>query len=292
MSNPISRALRKTTPLEILCGGAVVLYLGLFILYPYGHVLVYSFWEKDLYTIRPAFSFENYQRIFERTLYTQVVTNSLQVAATVTAISGLVGYLLAYQLARYAGRWKYVLFVLLIVPLWTSFLLRAYIWKIILGRNGIISGALTQLGMRPENLDFLLYSRFSISIALIYIFIPFVALPVFAAVEKLPPSYMEASADLGARPTWTFWFITFPLTVPALLAGSTIVFCLSFGDFIAPALLGGTEDIMITNVIIGQFGAAFDWPFGSALAIVVLATVIVAVSSTAWLAQRVVGGRT
>ncbi|MDQ0317435.1 ABC transporter permease [Amorphus orientalis] len=275
----------------LVCAGAALLYTAAFILYPYGHVGVFSFWAKDLYSIRPDFILDNYQRIVERPLYLTVIGNSLRIATMVTLVSAVMGYVLAMFLARYAGRWKNTLFILLLVPLWTSFLLRAYVWKIILGRNGLIGGFLGQFGVEPDQLGFLLYSDVSIVIALVYIFVPFVAIPVFAALEKIPPAYGEASADLGARPIRTFVHVTFPLTVPSLLAGCTIVFCLSFGDFITPALLGGSDNIMIANVIIGQFGAAFDWPFGSALAIVVLATVLVVVSAAAWVGNRVAGGR-
>lgn len=289
-----TRATRRLFPVSattVMCGLAALAYVAAFIAYPYGHVGVFSFWEKDLYSIRPAFILDNYARIAERPLYLHVIGNSLRIAALVTLISAILGYTLAAFLERYAGRWRTLLFFLLIVPLWTSFLLRAYVWKIILGRNGLIGGVLGQVGVQPDDIGFLLYSDVSIVIALVYIFVPFVAIPVFAALEKIPASYREASADLGARPFQTFLDVVFPLTVPSLLAGSTIVFCLSFGDFITPALLGGSDDIMIANIIIGQFGAAFDWPFGSALAIVVLATVMLVVTGAAWLGNRVAGGR-
>ncbi len=264
--------------IELLCGGAAALYLLLFTVLPYANVVVFSFWEKDLYTIRPAFSLDNFARALGNELYFSVVLNSLQVAAGVTLIAGLLGYLLAYFLAAYAARWRNLLFFLLIVPLWTSFLLRAYIWKIILGRNGLLNSLLMDLGLLSEPAGFLLYNKFSITLALVYIFLPFIALPVYAALEKIPRAYLEASADLGSPPLQTFWRVIFPLTLPGLAAGATVVFCLSFGDFITPALLGGSEDIMIANVIISQFGAAFDWPFGSALALLVVAVVLAIVA--------------
>ncbi|WP_156829232.1 ABC transporter permease [Amorphus coralli] len=286
-----TRRFARPSLTTLVCGLAALVYVAVFIAYPYAHVGVFSFWEKDLYSIRPAFILDNYARIVERPLYLHVIGNSLRIAAFVTLISAVLGYTLAMFLERYAGRWKTLLFFLLIVPLWTSFLLRAYVWKIILGRNGLISGILGQFGIQPDDIGFMLYSEVSIVIALVYIFVPFVAIPVFAALEKIPPSYREASADLGARPFQTFLDVVFPLTVPSLLAGSTIVFCLSFGDFITPALLGGSDNIMIANIIIGQFGAAFDWPFGSALAIVVLATVMLVVTTAAWIGNRVAEGR-
>ena len=286
-----SRRLPSVSAPTLVCAVAALAYVAVFVAYPYAHVGVFSFWEKDLYSIRPAFIFDNYARIVDRPLYLQVIGNSLRIAALVTLISAVLGYTLAVFLERYAGRWKTLLFFLLIVPLWTSFLLRAYVWKIILGRNGLVSGLLSQIGIQPDDIGFMLYSDVSIVIALVYIFVPFVAIPVFAALEKIPPAYREASADLGARPFQTFLGVVFPLTVPSLLAGATIVFCLSFGDFITPALLGGSDNIMIANIIIGQFGAAFDWPFGSALAIVVLATVMLVVTTAAWIGNRVAGGR-
>jgi len=287
----VSRSRLGLAPVTLLCCVGALLYVAAFVLYPYGHVTVFSFWEKDLYSIRPAFILDNYQRISERPLYLRVVMNSLQVAAMVTVVSAVLGYVMAWFLAHHSGRWKNLFFILLIVPLWTSFLLRAYVWKIILGRNGIISAILGNFGVVPEDLGFLLYSDLSIVIALVYIFVPFIAIPVYAALEKIPVSLTEASADLGASAAKTFFHVVFPLTVPGLLAGATIVFCLSFGDFITPSLLGGSENIMIANVIISQFGAAFDWPFGSALAVVVLITVLVVVSSTDWMGRKIAGGR-
>lgn len=287
---PLFRSRGRVPRVTLICAIGALLYIGAFILYPYGHVIVFSFWEKDLYTIRPAVILDNYQRIVERPLYSRVILNSLEIATKVTLVSAVLGYLMAYFLALYAGRWKNLLFILMVVPLWTSFLLRAYVWKIILGRNGVVSAVLGQFGVTGEELGFLLYSDVSIVIALVYIFVPFIAIPVFAAIEKIPPAYAEASADLGASPLSTFARVTFPLSVPSLMAGATIVFCLSFGDFITPALLGGSDNIMIANVIIGQFGAAFDWPFGSALAVVVLVTVLVVVSAADWAGRRAAGG--
>ncbi|WP_425450265.1 ABC transporter permease [Virgifigura deserti] len=277
--------------IEIVCAIAAIGYLVVFIGLPYANVFAFSFWEKDLYTLRPALSPENYARAFTNDLYRQVILNSAEVATIVTLVSSVLGYLLAYYLAVYAERWRNLLFFLLIVPLWTSFLLRAYIWKIILGRNGILNSALTQAGVLDQPASFLLYNKFSISIALIYIFLPFVALPVYAALEKIPRGYVEASADLGSPPWATFWHVVFPLTVPGLAAGAMVVFCLSFGDFITPSLLGGTGDIMIANVIIAQFGAAYDWPFGSALAILVLLIVMLLVGLSVWIGRTVSRGR-
>tara|TARA_R100000365_G_C2748110_1_gene78912 strand:+ start:3264 stop:4136 length:873 start_codon:yes stop_codon:yes gene_type:complete len=287
----VARARILSNPVVLSCAGAALLYLGLLVLYPYGNVATFSFWSKSLYTITPDFQFGNYARLIENPLYATVIGNSLRIAAAVTLVSGVLGYVLAYFLARQAGQWRNLLVLLLMVPLWTSFLLRAYVWKIILGRSGILAGILSEFGIAPESIEFLLYSDVSVAIALTYIFIPFVALPVFVALDKIPSSLTDASADLGASPARTFVHVVFPLTLPGLIAGATIVFCLSFGDFIAPTLLGGSDTLMIATVIIGQFGAAFDWPFGSALAMVVLVIVLAAVTLSGWLGLRVLGSK-
>ncbi|MBK1698556.1 ABC transporter permease [Rhodovibrio salinarum] len=276
--------------IEALCLLGAVAYLAIFIVLPYANVVVFSFWEKELYSIQPAFSLDNFARALGNDLYLSVILNSLQVAAAVTLASSLLGYLLAYYLAVHAHHWRNLLFFLLIVPLWTSFLLRAYIWKIILGRNGILNSLLMEAGLLDQPASFLLYNKFSIALALTYIFLPFVALPVYAALEKIPQRYLEASADLGAPAFATFRHVVFPLTLPGLIAGATVVFCLAFGDFITPALLGGSGDIMIANVIISQFGAAYDWPFGSALALLVVAIVLAIVGLSTRLA-KLDGGR-
>lgn len=271
--------------MELICAAAALLYTLVFIALPYAMITVFSFWEKDLYSIRPAFSLANYADAFGSDLYVRVIWNSITIATTVTFVAAILGYVLAYYLAMYAQRWRNLLFFLLVVPLWTSFLLRAYIWTIILGREGILNAMLMDMGLIAEPTSLLLYNSFSICLALIYIFLPFVALPVYAALEKIPRSYIEASRDLGAPPIHTFLHVIFPLTIPALAAGATVVFCLSFGDFITPKLLGGSSNIMIANVIIGQFGAAFNWPFGSALAVVVLMVVFALLGLTSVIAR-------
>ncbi len=270
---PVRRWMRNDG-IKWLCAAGVLIYLASILLMPYSQIAIYSVWEKEMYAFRPAFVLDNYARAFSNELYRRVILNSAIVATSVTLVTAILGYALAWYLAMYANRWRILLLFLLIVPLWTSFLLRAYTWKIILGRNGILNSFMMDVGLIGEPLPHLLYSKFSISLALIYIFLPFVALPVYAALEKMPRGYLEASADLGASASATFRHVALPLSMPALTAGATIVFCLSFGDFITPVLLGGTGDLMISNVIISQFGAAFDWPFGSALAILVLLVVL------------------
>lgn len=264
-------------PQFLLCAGVAFGYVTLFMILPYVRILQFSFWRTSGYSVAADWNIDNYVKAISHPLYSTVLINSLEIAAIVTVCTAIVGYLLAAFLAFVATRHRYLLLLLVNLPIWTSFLLRAFIWKIILGRSGIINGLLLQTGAIEQPLSIFLYNRFSVCLALIYIFIPFMTLPIYAALERIPPGSVEASMDLGAGPWATFRWVILPLSMPGVIAGSTFVFCLSFGDFVAPTLLGGPDGIMIASVIIGQFGAAFDWPFGSALAVIVLAIALVVV---------------
>jgi spermidine/putrescine transport system permease protein len=256
-----------------LAGGYTVLFLVL----PYIRIFQFSFWQASGYTIVPDFSVSNYLKAVKNPLYATVLWNSLKIAVIVTIVSTVIGYVLALYLAFVARRHRYLLLLLVNLPIWTSFLLRAFIWKIILGRNGIINGFLIELGVIDQPLSIFLYNRFSVCISLIYIFLPFMTLPIFAALERIPKGYIEASMDLGANAWVTFRHVVLPLSIPGVIAGATFVFCLSFGDFVTPTLLGGSDGVMIANLVINQFGAAFDWPFGSALAVIVLLVTLLVV---------------
>jgi spermidine/putrescine transport system permease protein len=266
--------------------GPALLYMLCFMLLPYTNILQYSVWRVENYAVIPDFNVDNYLRILRSPTYLSAIRNSLEVAAIVTVISTVLGYLLAFYAVFFSGRARPLLYFLIVIPLWTSFLLRAFIWRIILGREGIINGALVWLGVIHEPLSILLFNRFSLCIALVYVFIPFIALPVYAALEKIPREAIEASMDLGANPLLTFWRVILPLSMSGVITGASFTFCLSFGDFVAPMLLGGPGNLMISSVIISQFGSAFDWPFGSALAVVVIAVIGLSITALAALEKR------
>ena len=262
----------------MLCFGPPFVYLIFFMILPYGNMFLFSFWKKELYTVVADFNWDNYARVWANPLYRRVLLNSLEVAAIVTVFANLIGYPVAYFLVFVVRKYRTLLYFLVIAPLWTSFLLRAFIWKLILGIDGIINGVLVYIGVIDEPLSIIIYNRFSVCLTLIYVFVPFIVLPVYAALEKVPREYIEASMDLGANRWRTFLRVILPLSIPGVIAGSIFTFCLSFGDFVTPTLLGGPSGIMIGNVIISQFGSAFDWPFGSALAIVILLVVLTVVA--------------
>jgi len=266
--------------------GPAAAYALVFLILPYVSVLRFSVWSVENYTIHQDLTAANYWRIVENPLYRTAICNSLLVAAIVTAASVVVGYALAVYIAFFSGRARSTLFFLLVIPLWTSFLLRAFIWRLILGRQGILNSALLWTGVIHEPLDILLFNMFSVCLTLTYVFIPFVALPVYAALEKIPKDLIEASMDLGGSAWITLRRVIIPLSLPGVVTGAIFTFCLSFGDFVTPTLLGGPDVLMVGSIIINQFGAAFDWPMGSALAVVVILIVATGVVLATQLERR------
>ena len=179
----------------------------------------------------------------------------------------LLGYPLAYFLSFYAGKRKDLLYQMVIIPLWVSYLVRAYAWKTILGSDGVFNTLLQYVHLTKHPLDFLLYSPFAVVLTLTHIYTPFTFLPIYAALEHIPRNLVEASHDLGATPAQTFWKVIFPLSIPGVLAGATFAFVLSLGDFLAPQLFGGPSGIMISNIVVSLFGAAYNWPLGAAISL-------------------------
>lgn len=254
-----------------------------FLFIPYMFLFVQSFWTTIDQKTVPLWNIQNYINIFTKTLYFDRIFYSLGIAIRVTIFALILAYPLAYLLAFKVKRFKTLLYMAIIIPLWVSYLVRAYAWKIILGQSGVLNSALIASGIIKEPLEFLLFSQWSVIIALTHIYTPFTLIPIFAVLESIPISLKEASHDLGASRWQTFWRIIFPLSLPGVLAGSTFAFVLSFGDFIAPILLGGrvdTSDSMISNVVQTQFGTASNWPLGAALGVVILVFVVTMIQLT------------
>lgn len=255
-------------------------WIVLFMLLPYGILATYSFWTKAYPTFLPDFQFGNYVTLFTDPQYLQVLLRTLKISVLVSAASLALAYPFAYWLV-FRCRWPGLrtwLYLAVIAPLWVSYLLRAYIWKTILGTEGILNSFLMWAGITSAPSDIFLYNQFAMVLTLTYIFIPFMVMPIYTALERIPSNLAEASADLGMTPWQTFLKVTLPLSMPGIAAGFTLTFCLSFGDFIAPFLVGGPDGNLIANVIQTQFGAALNWPLGSALSIVMLVIVLSIVS--------------
>ena len=241
-----------------------------FLLLPYALMLVHSLWSVREGVIVHQWNVENYKTLVGNPLYAEVLFRTMRIAASVTLCAILLGYPLAYYLAFHARAGKDLLYQLVIVPLWVSYLVRGYAWKTILGSDGVLNGFLQYVHLTHEPVGFFLYSPFAVVLMLTHIYTPFVFLPIYAALEHIPRPLLEASEDLGAGSLQTFWRVILPLSLPGLLAGATFAFVLSLGDFLAPLLVGGPSGTMIANVVQSLFGAAFDWPLGAAISVLIL----------------------
>ena len=250
-----------------------LLWVTLFLLLAYGVLFAHSFWGVRDGQIVHQFTLSNYKQVFGSPLYLQVLFRSMKIAAGVTALALLLGYPVAYFLS-FQARHKNLLYQLVIIPLWVSYLVRAYAWKTILGSEGVLNTLLQFLQITHAPVEALLYSQFAVVLTLTHIYTPFAFLPIFASLEHIPRNLIEASQDLGASPRQTFWRVVLPLSLPGVIAGATFAFVLSLGDFLAPMLVGGPSGIMISNVVVSLFGAAYDWPLGAAISLCMLFLVI------------------
>src|SRR5258707_10751826 len=232
----------------LLASLSPILWVQLFLLLPSLLMLLHSFWTVRDGVILHHWNFENYATLFKNPLYLQVLFRTARIAASVTLLSVLLGYPLAYFLSFHAGPRKEILYQLVIVPLWVSYLVRGYAWKTILGSDGVLNGFLQYLHITREPVSFFLYSPFAVVLMLTHIYTPFVFLPIYAALEHIPRPLIEASQDLGADRRATFLRVILPLSVPGLLAGATFAFVLSLGDFLAPLLVGVPSATMIANI--------------------------------------------
>jgi spermidine/putrescine transport system permease protein len=264
-----SRAYRYAVTVPPLAWVAVFLFV------PYLLMFCYSFWSVSAaQTIVHSWSLENYRQLLHVDVYWQTLLRSMWIAARVMFFSLLLGYPLAYFLSFHAGRWKDLFYQLVIIPLWVSYLVRAYAWKTILGSDGVLNTLLQYVNLTRHPLDFLLYSPFAVVLTLTHIYTPFTILPIYASLEHIPRNLVEASHDLGASPWQTFWRVVLPLSIPGVVAGATFAFVLSLGDFLAPLLLGGPSGIMISNIVVSLFGAAYNWPLGAAISLCMLVLVV------------------
>lgn len=264
---------RARLPLLLILPGAF--YLLVFFAFAVGIIAVISFLKRGPYGgIRWVFVLENYQRALDP-LYVQIILMSLWIALVTTGLCLLIGYPVAYAMARAPARWRNTLLILIMIPFWTNFLVRTLALMFVLRSDGPINGLLMALGLIQEPLS-LLFTQNAVILGLVYGELPFMILPLYATLERFDFSLVEAAHDLGANEWQAFRRVIWPLTLPGVLAGSTLVFIPSVGAFITPDLLGGAKTMMIGNVIQYQFLTVRHWPFGSALSLILMAMVLVA----------------
>ncbi len=264
-----------------------IAWVVLFLLTPYVLLFVYSFWSiTPAQQIVRAWNLQNYFELLRVPVYFEVLLRSIRIAGSVTLLAVLLGYPLAYYISFHAGAKKELLYQLVIIPLWVSYLVRAYAWKTILGSEGVLNTLLQYLHVTRHPQEFLLYSPFAVVLTLVHIYTPFAFLPIYAALEHIPRKLVEASQDLGASPRQTFWRVIVPLSIPGVVAGATFAFVLSLGDFLAPLLVGGPSGLMISNIVVSLFGAAYNWPLGAAISACMMALVVALLFATERLEKR------
>jgi spermidine/putrescine transport system permease protein len=236
---------------------------------PLAIVCVYSLMTRGAYGgVEKPFTFENYTRFWDP-LYGVILWRSCWIAAVATALCLVLAFPLALFIAR-SGVRKNLYLSLVILPFWTSFLIRTYAWMFLLRDTGLINTLLQGLGLIHDPLP-LLYNDGAVILGLVYGFLPFMVLPLYATLERMDPGLAEASADLGARPLQTLWRVTLPLCAPGIRAGSILVFVPCLGTYLTSDLLGGSKTILIGNLVQNQFTSARDWPFGAAASLALMA---------------------
>jgi spermidine/putrescine transport system permease protein len=242
---------------------------------PLALLALYSFWSQNGYALDTHFSLAQYRASLGRAGYRALFLRSLEISSLVTAITVLLAYPMAYFVAFRVEKSKFVWLVLLTIPFWTSYLLRVFAWKVILGYNGVVNSGLLSLGLIHQPLEFLLYNPTAVVVALAHAWAPFAILPIYVSLEKIDRSLLEAAADLGDGTVRRFFRVTLPLSMPGVIAAAVVIFVPTTGDYVTPSLVGGSNGVMIANIIEVQFDKVGNWPLGAALAMASMATVAV-----------------
>ena len=233
---------------------APALYAILLLAVPLGAIFLFSFWTQDYLTLITTPTLANYQEAWNEPLYGLLLRRSLMISGAVTVATVLLAFPIAYFVSFHVRPERKSLWLFLItIPFWTSYLIRVFLWKVILGYNGVLNSGLSGLGLIDEPLTFILYNANAVVITLAHAFAPFAILPIFVALERIDRSLLEAGRDLGETKLMTFWRVTLPLAMPGVVAAVLIVFIPTIGDYVTPRLVGGPNGLMIANMIQTQF---------------------------------------
>ena len=249
---------------------------------PFAMMVVLSFWTQVGYDFDTAFTGKNYANVVDGAVYTKLLLRSLWISAFCTFATVIISYPMAYYVAFHVHRRKAVWIILMTLPFWTSYLLRIFTWKVILGYNGAINSGLIGMGLIDKPLEFLLYNPSAVVITLTHAWAAFAILPIYVSLEKIDRSLLEAATDLGDGPVARFFRVTLPLSLPGVIAATILIFVPTVGDYVTPALVGGPDGLMLANLIQAHFGIINNWPGGSALAI--LAMIVVGVIAMLYIA--------
>jgi spermidine/putrescine transport system permease protein len=264
----------------------LLLWLIVFVVLPLGSVLANAFWKMEGAFVVKDLSLTSFSTILENPVYRKVLFRTLTNALLVALVAVALAYPLAYLVSRETSRVRNRLVVLVLLPLWMGYLMRIFAWQILLGRQGIVNSVLIWLGVIDQPINGLLYGPISVWIALVQISIPFVFVPIYLSLERIPNGIIESSRDLGASPRKSFTHIVLPLSAPGIAIGFVFAFIQAFGDYVTPTLLGGSQGILIGRVIVSQFGIAYNPPLGAALGLIVLVVTVVSVAIVLRLGAR------
>lgn len=241
-------------------------------------LVLYSVWRNDLGTPVHEFTFENFQTIFGSDVFRLLFRRTLVIALTSSLLATCIAYTVAYIVVRYFGKYKVLAALLILIPLWVSYLMRIFAWKIILGDNGVLASAAKMIGLGHGATSPFIYSETSVIITLTYVAIPYAFLSVYTSLDRIPNHIYEASADCGASAWTTFWRIIWPLSRPGAAVGFGIAFVLTFGDYVTPSMVGGLSGTMLGSLVLQQFGTANNWPGGAAVGVIIIVTGLIVLS--------------
>ena len=253
---------------------------------PFAILVAMSFWTQHVFEFDTTFSLTNYNEIVDKPMYRVLLTRSLAISGACTVATVLLAYPMAYYVAFHVHRHKMVWIILMTLPFWSSYLLRVFAWKIILGYKGAINASFMGLGWLEKPLEFLLYSPTAVVITLTHAWAAFAILPIYVSLEKIDRSLLEAATDLGDGPIKRFIGVTLPLSLPGVIAASLLIFIPTVGDFVTPALVGGPDGAMIANLIQVQFARVNNWPMGAALSLAMMIIIAVISLLYIWTARR------
>ncbi len=261
------------------------LWLLILLILPLITLVVLSFQKSAFGADSGVFSIASYVEFFQNSAYQRLMWRSLWIALIVSIYTILLAYPVAYFMAFHGGEKQSLLLNLLIIPAWTSFLLRVLAWRVILGSSGLLNSFLLWVGVINEPITGLFYSPVAVIITLVYIWIPFAALPIYVALQRIDNALLEAAADLGGKPLQVFLKVTLPLSIPGIVTAFLFVFIPTVGEYVTPAMVGGPNGLMIGNIIWDQFSRGLDWPMGAVLSLVIVIVVLVPLLLSAKFAQ-------
>lgn len=266
---------RRRRSLAALAAAPAALWLIAALLLPMAMMTVFSFWTSKLGGMEATWTLDNYLRFFRTPIYPLLFFKSLTMALVVTALLLAIGYPAAYCLARLDARYRTGLLLLLLVPFWTSYLVRSFAWLPLLGKQGLLNEVLLWLGILDEPSGRFLYNDFAVYVGLAYVFLPFMIIPIYLVLERQDLTLEEAAADQGANPWQVFWKVTVPLSYSGISSGCILVFMNVIGAYVTPKLLGGPSGIMYGNAVADQFSAVYNLPFGATLSVILVISVLV-----------------